>query len=148
MVETLAQTTRIIRGRMGQLGMTQKDLSDRLGIKQSTFSKKMTGTSPFEPEELAKLSLYLEYPPLMDLAQQLGYEVSPQLADEVAQQEVKLASTVLQKALQRLPSRERQFFLLFSSLVLGGLAPDEVTKESRMLRILSRFDLASQEYEG
>lgn len=145
MVETtVSQATRLIRARMSQIGMRQDDLAVRLNVTQSAISKKMNGTSPWKPKELAELAIYLEHPPLLVIAKRLGYVESGTLAAEVADKESLLASQMIHEALRQLSPRERQVYLFLSSLVLGGLAPMETTRQTQTLRALSRFDLVEQ----
>ena len=51
-----------LKGRLVELGLTQKDGADYLGISQPTFSQKVNNTRPMDLEEAEKLATLLEIP--------------------------------------------------------------------------------------
>lgn len=52
-----------IKGRMRELGLTQLDVANALGVKQSTANQKINNIRPFDLEEAEKLSALLNISP-------------------------------------------------------------------------------------
>ena len=57
--ETMANTEKILN-RIRELRMTQKDIADRLGIKQSTLSLKINNKRPFYIDEALRMAKMLQ----------------------------------------------------------------------------------------
>ena len=48
--------TRKIKGRMAELGLTQKDIAEKLDLSQATVSQKISGSRPLYLDEAQKIA--------------------------------------------------------------------------------------------
>ena len=141
---SMAEVAAKIRGRMRELGYTQRDIGFFLRLAQGSVSKKMTGITPFEVDEIVQLSYFLELPELRELIDVAGeYYNRGEYETKVAERERELALHTLQHAIGVLPPKERRIFLLAAALVLSGILPPEAKKDSQVLRSISKIDLSS-----
>lgn len=91
-VEQREKEGEVIRSRLEQLGISQDDLADEIGVTQGTISKWLKGSKPINPKRLLWLAGRLDFDAIElrpDLLESLG--VSGEIHDKDAQLAKKMA---------------------------------------------------------
>jgi transcriptional regulator with XRE-family HTH domain len=96
----------IIRQRIQELGLRQRQIANYLGITQGNLSQRLAGKIRFTLDELAQLLPLLDLPPLLSVEQETLGTV-PEIA-------------LLAHALSELSAKDRQELFLFMAIILEG----------------------------